>query len=296
LQSANHGLSYPLDSPLINNTMTDHAANPVISDETEEQIIRTAQQAISHCRWVVGECASKWTQRHAKGRTDLDFGNLVGLSGDQVYQRRRVWETFSDVRGQFAALKWSHFYSALNWDDAADCLQWAEETQATVAEMKAWRRALRGEDLTSEPEATEIHPTTVVNFVSGERSFVQDPSDFGSPAGGRRPPMPTGMGECSDTARVATLARELDPLGDNYAPFHSGAITPPAGEKSEKTEVAEAMSPEQLAKRLCSTLERCSKALTEDFVEQLDALPPKLKQRLIVAVEELYGTLTGVKA
>ncbi|MDB5390432.1 MAG: hypothetical protein JWM11_6078 [Planctomycetaceae bacterium] len=276
--------------------MTDHSVTPANTDETEEQIIRTAQQAISHCRWVVGDCASKWTQRHSRGRTDLDFGNLVGLSGDQIYQRRRVWETFSDVRSQFPNLKWSHFYSALNWDDAADCLQWAEETQATVAEMKAWRRALRGEDLTAEPEATEILPSGLVNYVSGERSFVQDPADFGSAAGMRRPAMPTGMGNESDAARVATLARELDPLGDNYAPFHSGAITPPPGEMVEKSEVTEALSPEQLAKRLCSTLERCSKALTEDFVEQLETLPPKLKKRLTVAIEDLYGRLTGVKA
>lgn len=276
--------------------MTDHLADSHISDETEEQIIRAAQQAISHCRWVVGECAYKWTQRHAKGRTDHDFGNLVGLSGDQIYQRRRVWETFSDVREQFAALKWSHFYSALNWDDAADCLQWAEETQATVAEMKAWRRALRGEDLTAEPEATEVLGAGQVSFLSGERAFVQNPADFGLAPGARRPPMPSGMGNESEAARVATLARELDPIGDNYAPFHSGAIHPPAGEVSEKSEAAETMSPEQLAKRLCSTLERCNKALTDDFIEQLDTLPPKLKQRLLSCIEELSEKLTAVKA
>src|SRR5690606_6066307 len=94
--------------------------------------------------WVVGECASRWTQRYAKGRTDADFGLLVGLSGDQVYQRRRVWETFGDVRDTYASLKWSHFYISLNWDDAPECLQWAEENQATVAELKMWRRTLQG--------------------------------------------------------------------------------------------------------------------------------------------------------
>jgi hypothetical protein len=276
--------------------MNDNLADSVISDETEEQIIRAAQQAISRCRWIVGECAYKWTQRHAKGRTDHDFGNLVGLSGDQIYQRRRVWETFSDVQGRFPALKWSHFYSALNWDDAADCLQWAEETQATVAEMKAWRRALRGEDLTAEPEATEILPSGQVNYLSGERAFVQDPADFGAAGGARRPAMPSGMGNEPDAARVAALARELDPLGDNYAPFHAGAIHPPVSEAAEKPEATEAMSPEQLAKRLCSTIERCNKALTEDFLEQLDTLPPKLKQRLLASIEELTEKLTPVKA
>lgn len=275
--------------------MTQSAVDAV-PDETEEVLVQIAQQAISQCRWIVGECASKWTQRHARGRTDADFGQLVGLSGDQIYQRRRVWETFSDVRSQFASLKWSHFYAALNWDDAADCLQWSEETQATVAEMKAWRRAVRGEDLTSEPEAVEPG-SDHVSFLSGERAFVQDPSNFAVGADGmRRPGMPGGAGAENDPARVAALARQLDPLGDNYAPFHSGAVQPPPTEAAERPVHPEAITPEQLAKRLCSTIERCNKALTEDFLEQLDDLPKKVRQRLLTAVEELHEKLAGQKA
>ncbi len=274
-----------------------HPENTSVVDETEESLIQTAQRAISQCRWVVGECASKWTQRHARGRTDADFGQLVGLSGDQIYQRRRVWETFSDVRSQFASLKWSHFYSALNWDDAADCLQWAEETQATVAEMKAWRRALRGEDLTSEPEASEPQ-SEHISYLSGERAYVQDPSGFSMGSdGSRRPGSPSEMGSESDPARMGALARELDPLGgDNYAPFHAGAIHPPTTEASERPAPVEVITPEQLAKRLCSTIERCNKALNDDILEKLDQLPGKLRQRLMTAVEELHEKLSPLKA
>ncbi len=62
--------------------------------ESEDQLISTARDAVSQCNWVVGECACKWTQKFARGRTDADFGQLVGLTGDQIYQRRRVWEAF----------------------------------------------------------------------------------------------------------------------------------------------------------------------------------------------------------
>ena len=235
-------------------------------------------------------------QVDARGRTDADFGLLVGLSGDQIYQRRRVWETFSDVRPQFASLKWSHFYSALNWDDASDCLQWAEETQATVAEMKAWRRALRGEDLASEPEAAEPAGGPI-SYLSGERAFVQDPSHFSMGAEGtRRSGFPSEAGE-SDPARMAALARELDPLGgDNYAPYHAGAIHPPTTEVAERPTQVEAITPEQLAKRLCSTIERCNKALSDEILEQLDKLPGKLLQRLLTATEELHEKLAALKA
>lgn len=265
------------------------------ADETEAALIETAQRAISQCRWIVGECASKWTQRHARGRTDADFGQLVGLSADQIYQRRRVWETFSDVRSQFPSLKWSHFYSALNWDDASDCLQWAEETEATVAEMKAWRRALRGEDLTALPEATGV-PEEHISYLSGERTYVQDPAEFAAGGDGlRRPGGPNLSSSETDPARIAALARELDPLGgDNYAPFHAGAIQPPPSESVERPSQAEVVSPEQLAKRICSTIERCNKALNSDVLEQLQQLPPKLVDRLKTAVEELTAKLANL--
>ena len=121
--------------------------------ETEQELISAARLAISNCNWTVGECASQWTERYAKGRTDADFGELVGLSGDQIYQRRRVWESFADVRDDYAELKWSHFYVGLTWTDSAECLAWAKENKATVAEMKAWRRMQHGEDLTIDAEA-----------------------------------------------------------------------------------------------------------------------------------------------
>lgn len=121
-------------------------------DNTEKALITSAHKAISDCQWTIGETASQWMQRHSRGRGDSELAGLLNLNASQVYQRRRVWETFSDVRERYHFLRWSHFYAAIDWDDAAECLDWAEETQATVAEMKAWRRAVRGEDLVSMPE------------------------------------------------------------------------------------------------------------------------------------------------
>ena len=140
--------------------------------ESEEQLVSRAQEAVSQCRWVVGECAAKWTERYARGRTDADFASLIGLTADQIYQRRRVWETFAGVRGEFTTLKWSHFYASLNWDDAADCLRWAEETRSTVAEMRAWRRAQRGEDLTIDAADDEA-----VGRIPAVTDFVREPAE-----------------------------------------------------------------------------------------------------------------------
>lgn len=190
--------------------------------DTEQDLISRAQSAISHCNWEVGECAALWTRRFARGRTDSDFGQLVGLSADQVYQRRRVWETFSDVYSNYADLKWSHFYSALTWDDAAECLQWAQDIGATVAEMKAWRRAQRGEDLTA-PSDEEFFSALVDDPTLVRLPQPAEPR----PAGTDSSRAPFDVDSAAQLAMpAASVAREVGETPE-YAPFHDGAVTPP---------------------------------------------------------------------
>ena len=255
--------------------------------ESEEQLVSRAQEAVSQCRWVVGECAAKWTERYARGRTDADFASLIGLTADQIYQRRRVWETFAGVRGEFTTLKWSHFYASLNWDDAADCLRWAEETRSTVAEMRAWRRAQRGEDLTIDAADDEA-----VGRIPAVTDFVREPAedesaDFDSEIGAGRP----ATGDAR--AVLAGLPRQSGAgegeTGDDYTPFHSGAITPPA--RDERAEVAagapEPPTTEQHVRRMTNSLERFVKVMTPQFRREFRKLPAEVKERFHQAVGEL---------
>lgn len=249
--------------------------------ETEDELIIRAQDALSGCRWTVGECAAKWTQRYAKGRTDADFGTLVGLTPDQVYQRRRVWETFAAVRSEFPLLKWSHFYGALNWDDACFCLQWADETRSTVAEMKAWRRAQRGEDLTTDP----LPEDATIQFVSNDESWVQVPGESSGAPFARRP----GEGAGGEDDRVLGVARQVDE--EAYAPFRQGATSPPPAERGDDSSPAvpdhNQPSTGQLTKRMTSTLERCLKVMTPEFAREFRELPEPVRNRFLKAVGEL---------
>jgi hypothetical protein len=168
-------------------------------------------------------------------------------------------------------------------------LQWAEETHSTVSEMKAWRRAMRGEDLLAEPEESE---SGLVSFLSSETSFVQDPEQFGGrgEGSGRSGAGPREPSDNDDSrARLAGVARGLEQPGvGEYAPFHQGAIKPGPKHDGGGAAVAEPdVSPEQMAKRICSTLERCNKALTPEFTRAFRKLPEKLQQRLNAALEEL---------
>ncbi|QDU81162.1 hypothetical protein Pla110_28990 [Polystyrenella longa] len=243
--------------------------------QSEEQLITKAQSAISQCNWVVGECAAQWTQKYAKGRTDSDFAALIGLSPDQVYQRRRVWETFSETSESYENLKWSHFYVALNWEDSPECLQWAHENEATVVEMKAWRRALRGEDLTEEAE--EFHHDShsgdpSIAFVPDTLTPVQDPSNFGgSGEGGSEMAGASRSGSASET--VQAVARETSDAG--YAPFSPDAKKNPneSGADHPDRVVPMAEQADQLLKKMTSTIKRLSKSLSPEMIKAMEDQP-----------------------
>lgn len=259
--------------------------------ETEEQLVSRAVEAISQSRWTVGECAAKWTQRYARDRTDADFGILIGLSGDQVYQRRRVWEKFADAAPRFANLKWSHFYTALGWDDFEECLKWADDMKATVAEMKAWRRSLRGEDLTVEPDTTDDDAASLVQFVPDQPTWVQDPDKFRSTtrsAGG------SGSGSRdSDTFAVTGVAREFESDGTEYTPFRKDALQPPKRTNADgaSTQVLNTDQPStlQLVRRMTSALERFTKLASPAFAREYRDLPQPIRERFEAAVEEFQS-------
>ena len=249
--------------------------------KTEDEVLQAARNAISQCNWVVGECAATWTEKYAKGRTDADFGALVGLSADQVYQRRRVWETFSDVRESYPSLKWSHFYVALNWDDASECFTWAEENQAAVAEMKAWRRLQHGEDLTEEASWEEL----AIGQLPSEPALVRDPQ-----ASARDGSDTKGQGgAATSAAAVPAAARQTDDGGSSYAPFRKGAGSPAPQEESGDVAVSVRPRPttDQLVKRMTSSVERYSRLLTPEFSEQFERLPEKMRVRFLAAVRDL---------
>ena len=256
--------------------------------ESEAELISTAQKAVSHCNWMVGECAAKWTVKYAKGKTDADFASQVGLSPDQIYQRRRVWETFSDVKNQYPSLKWSHFYVALNWNDAPECLQWAEETESTVQEMKVWRKAVKGE------EEQEV----AMDAFAGDPSVLFVPTQLTEVKGAEfladGEQRSVGPGSAEHSGNVATMsqaARETDP-SSNYTPYRSDAMSVPKqsdreGASKPKSEPSVA----QVLKKIVVTMEKVNSELTSERCAGLGNLSEKLKERLKVAFEDVQSKL-----
>lgn len=261
--------------------------------DSEDQLIARAQDAVSNCRWVVGECAFQWTKRYARGRTDADFGGMIGLSGDQVFQRRRVWEVFGLAKDEFPGLRWSHFYAALTWDDAPECLNWAAQNQSTVAEMKAWRRAQRGEDLTTDADEMDA-----ISHLPAEMAWVQNPDEPGaSPRS--EPRQSAGGPRAADAAEplVAGVPRQSSPGDEEYAPYRAvaGSPAPADGSSAEPGAPPVPASPEQIVKRMTSTLERCAKVITPAFAKEFRRLPDPLQEKFFKALRELQTAAAELK-
>lgn len=260
-----------------------------VETESEADLVNRAREALSRCHWEIGECADKWTERYSRGRTDADFGALIGLSGDQVYQRRRVWQRFGEIADQFENLRWSHFYAALNWDDADDCLKWADDVKATVIQMKAWRRAQHGEDLS---EASEEEPPFDADpqFLTVESGYVQDPSASSGP--GRSGSRPSGERSDEYAAMMAAARQSEGDAGhDDYAPFGKAARGKAATATAEETPQEKSISD---WKRLTASLERCNAALTPQMLEVYAEVPHSIRERLSNALESISNKLAGL--
>jgi hypothetical protein len=251
------------------------------SVESEESLIARAREAISQCRWVVGECAARWTERYARGRTDADFAALIGLTADQVYQRRRVWEVFSSVRGEFEKLSWSHFYAAVTWPDAGECLQWAVETQSTVAEMRAWRRARLGEDLTQVAEEEAMAAP-----LPEELAVVQIPG--GPPPGGALAAARAPREGALAGSFVEGVSREAVPP-EGYAPFRAGVLTPPQkdvpGAEGRPATRPEKPDTEEIVRKMTATLQRFVRVIDPAFRREFKRLPGPVKEKFLEAAE-----------
>ena len=155
---------------------------------TEAELIDRAADAASAGGWVLGECASEWTQRYSQGRTDADFGDLVGASPDEVQKARRVWEVFggSATSRNLPGLLWSHFVTAAPWgEEARYCLEWASENgqdrggvwcAASIRELRAFYRMRTGQPLEPEPELEPVEPDRV-DAVAAPQTPREDSGD-----------------------------------------------------------------------------------------------------------------------
>jgi ParB family chromosome partitioning protein len=151
-------------------------------------------------KWELGRLASEFVTNHRLG-SDQKYADVIGSQQQRVNECRRVWEERQSYRSS-GNPAWTHLRISLGWDDADQILTWAGATSATVIDMKAYRRAIRGEDLNAEPDP--VKPPTQQAPEPNE-PIVQPITDEPVPSGevqqsARMPAAPAGNSENDSAA------------------------------------------------------------------------------------------------
>jgi hypothetical protein len=110
---------------------------------TKEQLdascIERWQKLTSETHWQQGEIIAIFAANDLWTR-DGDFAHVVGgVTAAYVRALRIVWDRFSDIRANYPSLHWSHFYTAIEWNDAHVWLRRADIDRLSPSEMKRVR-------------------------------------------------------------------------------------------------------------------------------------------------------------
>jgi hypothetical protein len=125
--------------------MRDTLATTVV-EETSQPYIGRWHRLVSTTNWEKGRIIHEWRSALIAARapavehSDEAWARTVGgVSGQHVGRLRRVYDRFGQVSDQFEGLFWSHFQSAVDWDDAEMWLEGAVQNGWSVSVMRQQR-------------------------------------------------------------------------------------------------------------------------------------------------------------
>ena len=134
---------------------------------------------ISHTNWEKGAIIVDWQATLAADglknsrHSDEHWSRLAGGATPQhVGRLRRTFTRFGHVYQEYDGLYWSHFYAALDWDDAEMWLEGALQNSWSVSRM----RNMRWETLGKRPEDQPRIEQIVISELDEETHSLKDPS------------------------------------------------------------------------------------------------------------------------
>lgn len=143
-----------------------------ISPETEQQSIPYIgewNELISTSNWKKGEIIFSWRKSlqeksaRSKEYSDEAWAQLVGgVTPQHTGRLRRTFERFGSVAAEYGSLYWSHFYAALDWDDAEMWLEGAVQNKWSVSRMRKQRWEVLGSLPDQQPRENEVVATEII--------------------------------------------------------------------------------------------------------------------------------------
>ncbi|MDR0328609.1 MAG: DUF2281 domain-containing protein [Planctomycetaceae bacterium] len=153
-----------LETPFAVDFTGENQENSPLIDQLSEPIVGKWNVLVSQTNWEKGAIILSWrTELIAAGLpntaySDDAWARRVGnVTPPHVGKLRRVAERFGEKHNDFAGLYWSHFNSALDWDDAELWLEGAVQNGWSVAQMRVQRWEALGDAVEQKPNEEDIY-------------------------------------------------------------------------------------------------------------------------------------------
>ena len=157
------------------------APTTATTPDTSLEFVGRWQNLVSITNWKKGEIIINWRQSlidSAAGPhkyADDVWAQLVGgVTPQHVGRLRRVYERFGDVYTSYSGIYWSHFFAALEWNDAEMWLEGAVQHGWSVSKLKRQRWETLGSIPADDPEADNTTEQEIdADFGTAEDENVQ---------------------------------------------------------------------------------------------------------------------------
>ena len=156
-----------------------HLEGSPLIDQLSDPIVGKWNVLVSQTNWEKGALILRWrNELIAAGLpntvySDDAWARRVGnVTPQHVGRLRRTAERFGEDNQNFSGLYWSHFYSALEWDDAGLWLEGAVQNDWSVAQMRMQRWEALGGTTDQKPREEDVFVVEV-----DEDSYSRVPSD-----------------------------------------------------------------------------------------------------------------------
>ncbi|MCA9213391.1 MAG: hypothetical protein KDB27_10025 [Planctomycetales bacterium] len=142
-----------------------------MEQQTQEASLAVAEPYVGQWRnlvsttnWEKGRIIHEWrtalidADAPQTEYSDEAWSKLVGgsVTGQHSGRLRRVYERFGDSYRQYNGLFWSHFQSAIDWEDAEMWLEGAVQNSWSISVMRRERWETRGAIESEKPSEQEV--------------------------------------------------------------------------------------------------------------------------------------------
>ena len=192
-------------------------ANIVISEEANTQskpFVGQWNNLISTTNWEKGEIICAWRKSledekvAASQYSDEAWSQLVGgVTPQHVGRLRRTFDRFGHTFKEYDGIYWSHFYAALDWDDAEMWLEGSVQSKWSVSGMRQQRWETLGK-VGEAPDAAEIVSSEAAEEVqslalsentrTNDRDYIEGPVHEGPDWGDDEEGGSSGKSKSSD--------------------------------------------------------------------------------------------------